>query len=163
ATFAECAVAQHLFLPIGAYGYPESWYRQAHPYAFAIQMDCERIVHQFAEYTAKRLAGRTARWARDPKYTATPRVFGVMAPDFGAYRSCADLFLKDLDRAGVRVASRYNYTIDPSTSSQQAAQAVVQFKAAGVTSLLLLTDPLTAINLTSQARSQDWGPEWVIS
>src|SRR5438874_7586000 len=98
ATFAECAVAQHLFLPIGAYGYPESWYRQAHPYAFAIQMDCERIVHQFAEYTAKRLAGRTARWARDPKYTATPRVFGVMAPDFGAYRSCADLFLKDLDR-----------------------------------------------------------------
>lgn len=165
ATFSECAVAQRLFLPIGAYGYPESWYRQAHPYAWGIQMDCERVVHQLAEYIGKRLAGgRPARWARDPQLASGPRVFGMIAPDFGLYRGCVDLFVRDLtERYGVKIVSRYNYTLDPSTSSQQAAQAVVQFKAAGVTTLLLLADPVTNIQLTSQARSQQWGPEWVIS
>jgi hypothetical protein len=162
-TFSECAVAQRLFLPIGAYGYPESWYRSVHPYAWAVQMDCDRVLHQLAEYIGKRLAGRPARWALDPRLAATPRVFGMIAPDFGRYRDCVDPFVRELaDRYGVKIASRYNYTLDPSTSSQQAAQAVVQFKAAGVTSLLLLSDPVTNIQLTSQARSQQWGPEWVI-
>jgi hypothetical protein len=163
ASFSDCAVAQRLFLPIGPLFYPESWYRQAHPYAFAIQMDCERAVHQLAEYVAKRLAGRPARWARDSKLTNAPRVFGLIAPDFGLYRSCVDIFVRDMNHSGVKIASQYNYAIDPSTTSQQAAQAVVQFKAAGVTSLLLLADPFTTINLTSQARSQDWGPEWVLA
>lgn len=161
-TFSQCAVEHELFLPIGPLSYPETWFRQAHPFAYGIEMECERLVIQYAEYVGKRLAGSAARWARDPLYQARPRVFGFIAPDFGAYRHCADLLVDELERYGVQVASRYDYVLDPSTLAQQTAQAVVQFKAAGVTTLLLGAEFVTAATLTSQARSQQWGPEWVI-
>jgi hypothetical protein len=45
---------------------------------------------------------------------------------------------------------------------QQAAQAVTRFKAAGVTTIILGSDFVMNINLTNAARSQDWGPEWII-
>ena len=164
--FAECAAQRRLFLPLGAALYPETWFRQAHPYAWGIQPDCERVARVYAEYIARRLAGKPARNARDPLYTAAPRVFGLMTVE-GGFRSCSDLLQVELEkRHGVRIASRYNYGAgagnDPSVLPRQAAQAAVQFKAAGVTTLVMFGDFFTAANLTSQARSQQWGPEWVI-
>ena len=164
--FSDCAVGRRLFLPIGTVLYPETWFRGAHPYAWGIQPDCERVARQYAEYIGKRLAGRPARFARDRLLTAAPRVFGLMAVE-GGFRPCGDLLQAELEgRYGVRIASRYNYGSgagsDPSVLARQAAQAVVQFKAAGVTTLIMFGDFFTLTSLTSHARSQQWGPEWVI-
>ena len=166
AAFSDCAVERRLLLPVGTVLAPETWFRRAHPYAWGVQPDCERIALQYAEYVGKRLAGRPARFARDPLFTAAPRVFGLMTVD-GGFRPCSDLLQAELEkRYGVRIASRYNYGAgagnDPSVLPRQAAQAVVQFKAAGVTTLVMFGDAFTFANITSHARSQRWGPEWVI-
>ena len=166
AGFSECAVERRLFLPVGGLILPETWYRRAHPYVWGIQPDCERLARQYAEYAGKRLARRPARFARDPLYTSAPRVFGLMGPEL-AFKPCMDLLAAELEgRYEVKIASRFNYGAgaerDPSVLARQAAQAVVQFKAAGVTTLLNFVDAFTTANLTSHARSQGWGPEWVI-
>lgn len=160
--FSECAAEKQLVVPVGPYGFPESWYRRYHPFVWGIQTSCDRIAYQVAEYLTKRLAGRKARWARDPVYTTQPRKFGIVVPDVGAYGECIDLGARLLAAKGVTYASRYSYTVDPTTMPQQAAQAVIQMKAAGVTSVILATDFIMTLNLTQQAGSQAWGPEWLI-
>lgn len=160
--FSECAAERQLVVPIGPYGFPESWYRRYHPFVWGIQMSCDRIAYQTAEYLTKRLAGRKARWARDPLYVNQNRKFGVIVPDVGAYNECIDLSERLVAGKGVRYESRYSYRVDPPTMPQQAAQAVVQMKAAGVTTVLLASDFVMTLNLTQQAASQDWGPEWLI-
>jgi hypothetical protein len=163
-SFPQCAVEHQLFLPDGTAYYPESWYRRAHPFAWGIRMGCDRTAHQAAEYVGKRLAGKPARFAKDPLYQPTKRVFGLLGFDVGEYAGCADLLEQELERRyGIKIASRYRYGVDASNFAQQSAQATVQFKAAGVTTLILFSDPLTNANLTSQARAQRWGPEWVIT
>jgi hypothetical protein len=67
-----------------------------------------------------------------------------------------------MKRRGVDPGPEFRYRVDPATMPQQAAQAVALFQARGVTSLILGSDFIMNINLTAQARSQDWGPEWLI-
>jgi hypothetical protein len=161
---SECAAQQQLFVPIGPYGFPESFYRRYHPYIWGTQMVCDRIAHLLSEYTGKQLANRPAKWARDPAYVGQVRKIGYIAPNISAYADCVDLIKKDIKaKYGVTFASTFSYGVDPSTMPQQAAQAVVQFKQAGVTTILLAADFLMTTNMTLQARQQDWGPEWVIS
>jgi hypothetical protein len=161
--FSECAAERGLVLPIGAYGFPEEWYERRHPYVYGIQMNCTRIMHQFTEYVAKRLNGRQARWAGDATYVAQKRKFGVIRPDIEAYFPCHDLFDRLMAKAGVQIVSDYRYVLDVARLPAQMNQAAIQFKAAGVTSILLSADFLTMINLTQAAEAQRWGPEWVMA
>jgi hypothetical protein len=63
---------------------------------------------------------------------------------------------------GGSVKHRVNYQLDVSRFPDQAANAVVQFKAAGVTTLINACDYISTIFLTQAADSQDWHPEWLI-
>ena len=159
--FSECAAEQRLVVPIGAYGFPESWYRKHHPYVWGVQMTCDRISYLLTEYIGKRLSGN-AKWARDPVYKTQPRKFGSIEPDVAAYQPCLDITDREMKRLGMPIASRFKYAVDPSRMSAQAAQAVVQFKAANVNTLILSSDFLMTINLTRQAGNQNWGPEWLM-
>ena len=159
--FSECSAEQKLVVPIGAYGFPESWYRKHHPYTWGLQMTCDRISYLLTEYIEKRLDGN-ARWAKDPVYKTQPRKFGSIEPDVAAYQPCLDITDRELKRQGTPIVSRFKYAVDPSRMSAQAAQAVVQFKAAGVNTLILSSDFLMTINLTRQAANQNWGPEWLM-
>ena len=161
--FSECATERGLILPIGAYGFPEEWYEQRHPYVYGIQMNCTRITHQLVEYVAKRLKGREARWAGDPTYVAQRRRFGVIRPDIEAYFPCHDLFDSLAAKAGIQIVSEYRYVLDVARLPAQMNQAAIQFKADGVTSLVLAADFLTMINLTQSAEAQRWSPEWVMA
>jgi hypothetical protein len=161
--FSECAAERGLMVPVGAYGFPESWYKHYHPYVWGGQMDCGRVSHLVAEYVGKRLGLNKARWAKDPAYTLQPRKYGVIGPDIAAYGPCGPILENDLKRYGITFGDRrFAYTVDPSRMSAQAAQAVVQFKAQGVTSLILGCDFLMELNMTRAAANQNWGPEWVM-
>ncbi len=160
--FSECAAERKMLVPHGPYGFPESWYRRYHPYAWGVQMSCDRISLHVAEYSAKRLAGRKARWALSPVDAQRVRVFGGIGPDIAAYAECIDLLRRELRKRGVNPGADFRYSVDVASIPQQAAQAVARFKAAGVTTLILGSDFVMNINLTQQARAQEWGPEWVI-
>lgn len=161
--FSECGAEQGLVIPIGPYGFPETWYQRYHPYVWGMQMACDRINEQLAEYVIKRIAGERAEHALDPSYVDQPRRIGFIHPNIEVYKSCHDLVSRRLAAAGVEVVSEFSYAVVPATMPQQAAQAAVQFKADGVTTLLTTCDFLMTTNLTLQAKQQDWGPEWIIT
>jgi hypothetical protein len=146
----------------GAY-YDETWYRQHDPYIWAGVMDCERITHQLAEYVGKRLLNKKAQWAGDAVTASKTRYFAVYVPNNDAYQRCTDTYEKDMKTEyGVKdTGSRYNYVLDVSRFPDQASQAIVQFHAAGATSILLACDPISPVFLTQEAKSQGYFPEWV--
>jgi len=163
APFSECAARYHLWVPLGGAYYPESWYQQQDPYVYGGIPDCEWVEHSIAEYIGKRLANKPAQWAGDALLQRTNRKFGIYIPANGAYQHCAGISNADLkNNYGVTRTSQYNYTLDVSQFPQQAAQAMIQFKAAGVTTVELACDPISAIFLTQAASAQNYHPEWLL-
>jgi hypothetical protein len=126
-------------------------------------MDCERISYQVAEYTGKRLLNRKAKWAGDPLFQQQNRKFGIYVPDNDGYQRCTNIAVKTLhDKYGAPNPERYNYQLDISRFPDQAAQAIVQFKAAGVTTINNSCDYISTIFLTQAAVNQEYRPEWMI-
>ena len=161
APFGECAAERKLNVwGAGAY-YPETWYRKYHPYLWSGVMECERIAYMNAEYIGKRLAGRPAKWAKGLQKNKT-RVFGLYVPDNDQYQHCVNIAERvGRERYNSRIASRYNYILDVSRFPDEAAKAIVQFNADGVTSIVLACDPISVIFLTQSARGQEYYPEWI--
>ena len=163
AVFGECAAERKMFLPNSGAYYPETWYRKYHPYLWNGVMECERIAYQNAEYIGKRLAKRPAKWAKQLQKDK-PRVFGIWVPNNDQYQSCVNIAERELrTKYGVNPddGSRYNYPLDIQRWPDEAARAIVQFNAAGVTTIILASDPLSPIFLTQSARGQEYFPEWV--
>lgn len=161
--FAECAAERQTMVYTAGLYYPESWYRKYHPYLWGGVMECERISHHVAEYIGKRLLNKPAKWAGDAVTRAKTRYFGTYIPDNDGYQSCHDLTKKDLEaNYGVTdFGPQYNYQLDVSRFPDQAAQAAIQFSAAGVTTVILACDYISATVLTAAAERQNWHPEWI--
>ncbi len=159
--FGECAAERKLtVIGAGAY-YPETWYKKHHPYIWAGAMECERISLQLAEYMGKRVANRPAKWAKGLLQNK-PRKFGTYIPNNDEYQHCAKLYEATVKRNyNFDPGSRYNYILDISRFPDEAAKAIVQFNADGVTSILLECDPISPIFLTQSAKGQNYFPEWI--
>jgi hypothetical protein len=126
-------------------------------------MDCERIAYQVAEYMGKRLINKPAKWAGDALTRAKTRYWGTYVPDNDGYQYCVSITKRELkSKYGVTdTGPQYNYQLDVSRFPDQAAQASVQFAAAGVTTVMLACDAISAIVLTEAATKQNWHPEWM--
>jgi len=151
--FSECAAErQTMVYTAGAY-YPESWYLKYHPYLWGTVMECERISYQVAEYIGKRLINKPAK----------TRYFATYVPDNDGYQKCVAITQRELKtKYGVKdTGPQYNYQLDISRFPDQAAQAAVQFSAAGVTTVILACDYISATVLTAAADRQNWFPEWM--
>jgi hypothetical protein len=161
--FAECAGERKLMvLDFSAY-FPESFYRRYHPYLWGDVTECERIAYQVGEYMGKRLASRKAKWAGDPIMVTQDRKFGTYVPNNDEYQHCVNIFEKEFkEKYGGTISSRYNYTLDVSRFPDEAAKGIVQFKAAGVTTVINACDPISTTLMTSAASSQSYYPEWYI-
>jgi hypothetical protein len=126
-------------------------------------MECERIAYQFSEYIGKRLAGGKAQFAKDELFRNQPRKLATYVPDNDEYQHCVGIYRKQLEsKYKFDPGPQYNYVLDVSRFADEAAKAVVQFKAQGVTTLALACDPISIIFLTQAAQSQQWGPEWLL-
>lgn len=162
--FTECAAERELVVFQAAAYYPESFYEDLHPFAWNTTMDCSTLQHHVVAYVGKRLMGRPAQFAADPALRDQERRFGIYSPDNPQYVQCSEegreLFREEY---GVDDIVRFRYALDFSRFAQQAEQAVLQWKADGVTTVLLSADPISIGMLTEAAQAQDYGPEWVIS
>lgn len=160
---ADCATERGLFVPYGASYFPENYYQRWHPYVWHVYTECERIGHDVAEYMGKRLHNRNAKWAKDPIYQQQKRVFGTYVPNNDGYQRCVNISETDFkEKYNGEIKHRFDYDLDVSRFPDQAEQAVVQFKAAGVTTLINACDTLSTRFLTDSANRQQWGPEWFI-
>ena len=161
--FAACAAERKVMVTNAAAYFPNTFYVKYHPYLWHTLMDCERISYQVGEYVGKRLAGRKAKWAGDPAFQQLTRKFGTYVPDNDGYQHCVKISEKVLEEDYKQPKPvRYNYQLDISRFPDQAAQAIVQFKAAGVTTIVNACDYISTIFLTQAANNQDYYPEWYI-
>jgi hypothetical protein len=159
--FAECVAERKLVAFRGASYFPERLFQKHHPFIWNTTMECERISLQTAEYMGKRLVNKPAKFAGDVALRAKPRKFGTYVPDNDGYQHCVSLYKKYLrDEYGHNVETQYNYQLDISRFPDQAAQASVQFAAAGVTTVVLACDYISVTVLTAAATQQRWFPEW---
>jgi hypothetical protein len=125
-------------------------------------MECERISYQLSEYIGKRLLNRPAKWAGDAVTQKTTRHFGTYVPDNDGYQQCVGITKSELKKKyGAPDGEQYNYQLDISRFPDQAAQAAVAFSAAGVTTVVLACDYISAVVLTAAAQRQNWHPEWM--
>jgi hypothetical protein len=165
--FSACAAQQKLIEFNGDDYFDEGTYQQLNPYVWNIASDCERISNQNAGVDAAYLAGKPAVYAGDPALKTKVRKFGVYTPTLPAYQHCNSVFTSLMTGKyqvpADAVNTVFTYGLDISTFQQSAQQAVLQFKAAGVTTVVLACDPYSAAFITKAAAAQNYHPEWMIN
>jgi hypothetical protein len=161
-SFAD-ALARQGVVGYGTYHLSKSWYQAHAPYAWASLPDCTWISEQSMDYAIRRLGQAPAKWAGDPAMRTKPRAVGLVVPDSPWYQECAN-HAEDIYRAaGYKFARRINYPLNFNQSSQTATNVVAQMKAAGVTTVMCMCDPLLPYFATPQANQQDYHPEWLVA
>jgi hypothetical protein len=147
----------------GTFHMSKSWYQARSPYAWANLPDCTSLSEQSIDYVVKRLGQGQAKWAGDPALRTKPRAIGLVVPDSPWYQECADHAEALYKAAGYKFARRVNYPLDFNTEAQTATNVVAQMKAAGVTTVMCMCDPLLPYFATPQANQQNYHPEWLVA
>jgi hypothetical protein len=166
APFSECAANDHLIEFNGDAYYDEGTFQSLNPYVWSTTQDCTRVSASEAEVVGSLLAGKKAIYAGDPALRTETRKFGGYTPNVGAYIACSKNFANIVENKyhvpAAAISTHFFYDLDIATFQQSAQQAIVQFKAAGVTTVIIASDPYSAGLLTQAAAQQDYYPEWFI-
>jgi hypothetical protein len=161
-SFAD-ALARQGVVGYGTFHLSKSWYQAHAPYAWASLPDCTWIAEQSIDYLIKRLGTAPAKYAGDPAMRTKPRAIGLVVPDSPWYQECADHADELYKAAGYKFARRVNYPLNFNQESQTATNVIAQMKAAGVTTVMCMCDPLLPYFGTPQANQQDYHPEWLVA
>jgi branched-chain amino acid transport system substrate-binding protein len=129
---------------------PDTYYQSHAPYAWSPFMTGTRLSNVFASYIGN-------------KAKVPGAVYGLFHLDDTASGQMAAELTKKLGTYGIQIAKTVRLAVDPGTAIYQVTNAVAQFKAAGVTHLILYSDPLSPALITSQATLQDWHPKYLVS
>jgi hypothetical protein len=161
--FSQCA-AQDKLVEFGGNAYfDEASFAAENPYVWSITQNCTLGSNSEAEVEGTMLANKKAIYAGDPALQGKIRKFGTYVPNVPAYLNCTQNGIRILEGKYHVPASdltKFTYGLDISTFNQSAQQAIVQFKAAGVTTVVLACDPFSAGFLTKAAAQQNYHPEW---
>jgi hypothetical protein len=132
------------------------------PSVFPIVASAEQTRIQLAEYIAKKLGNKPAKFAGAPALQSQTRKFGELYIDTGGdeQKNAADLKKRLADK-GVDLPVQIGYALDPSRIQETAVNAISQLKSQGVTSVIFLGDPVAPGSFTTEATKQDYHPEWI--
>lgn len=158
--FSQCAAQDKLVEFEGGAYYPQTWYDQLNPYVWAATMGCDRISELVGQNIVQSYANQDAKWAGDAVYQHEKRVFGTYIPNNAGYQQCNQVSQDYVKAHGDGTGYDYNYVLDVSRFADQASQAIVQFHAEGVTTIILACDPISPVFLTEEAQAQNYYPEW---
>jgi len=167
--FSNCAAQEHLVEFEGNAYFGENVFQGQNPYVWSTVPSCTNIAAQMAEVIGKELAGKKAIYA-GPALKNNTRKFGTFIPNVPSYIGCngntqsteVKLLTTKYHVPLNAVNTFFHYDLDIATFQQSAQQAIVQFKAAGVTSIVLACDPFSLGLLTKAAQQQNYYPEWVL-
>ena len=162
--FSVCAAQDKLVEFNGDAYFNEGTFQDQNPYVWSVTQDCTRVSSSEAEVVGTLLMGKKAVYAGDPALQAETRKIGTFVPNVEQYIQCTkngtNLLENKYHVPASQIATPFYYNLDISTFQQSAQQAIVQFKAAGVTTVILASDPYSAGLLTQAAAAQNYHPEW---
>jgi hypothetical protein len=147
------------------------FYEENPPYIFGSLPTSTEYAQVIAEYVGKKANGKPAKWAGNPVIANQTRKFGliyiegqmqVVDPEGKRLR---DELIKQLAKYGVTICSKceYAYLYDPGANQNDVTAMIAGLKGAGVTTVLMFTDPLYPILITTEATRQGYLPEWFIT
>jgi hypothetical protein len=151
-------------LAFGGLHLPASYYQSKAPYAWGQLIDCTTLMGSAVDLLAKRFpaAGKAER-SGSAKMREMPRRYGLLVPDDAVYAQCINEARPKLKAAGITLTKEIKYALDFNKLQQETPNMAAQLKQAGVTTLLLVTDPLLPFFLTGAATQQDFWPEWFVT
>jgi ABC-type branched-subunit amino acid transport system substrate-binding protein len=140
-----------------------SWFAERDPYVWGIDGNAAQKQVHVAEFIGKQLVGKPAIHAGD-QFTDTIRKFGyVYVEGSSESKVLADQMVARLDAVGAKPAEVLPYVLDPGSLQQTASQIIAKLKAAGVTTVILSTDPVAPRDFTREATAQEYFPEWLVA
>ncbi len=170
APFSQCAANDHLVEFDGNAYYGENVFQSENPYVWSTVPSCTNIAAQMAEVIGTELAGRKAIYAGEASLRNSVRKFGTYIPNINSYIGCngsvnsteVKLLTQQYHVPLSAVDTFFHYDLDIATFAQSAQEAMVQFKAAHVTTIVLACDPFSLGLLTKAAATQNYYPEWLL-
>ncbi len=158
------ALVRQKVVTFGGVHLPASYYKARAPYAWGQLIDCTTLLTSAVDLLSKRLpptgkaerAGSTSLRTKDRKY-------GLVLPDDAVYAQCLKEARPKLAAAGITITKEIRYALDFSNMQQQAPNIAAQLKNAGITTVIMVTDPLLPFFLSGSATQQDFWPEWFLS
>ena len=158
------ALVRQKVVAFGGLHLPESYYQSKAPYAWGQLIDCTTLVQNATDLLTKRFKPtENAARAGSTAMRQKPRKYGLIVPDDPVYKQCVEEGKPRLKAAGIDIAKDINYSLDFAKMQQEAPNMAAQLKGAGVTTVILVTDPILPYFLTGAATQQDYWPEWFVS
>ena len=165
--FSTCAAQDHLVEFNGDPYYDEAAFEAVNPYVWSTAQNCNTITDSEAEVVAGMLAGKKATYAGDPTLKDQVRKFAAFVPNVSQYLNCTKDFVNLVENKyhvnKSELSPSFDYNLDIATFQQSAQQAIIQFKAAGVTTVICSADPFSLGLLTKAAAAQNYHPEWFMT
>ena len=157
------ALVRQKVLAFGGLHMPISYYKARAPYAWGQLIDCTTLLGSAADLLSKRFpANQDAVRAGSAKLRTTPRKYGLVVPDDAIYAQCLNEARPKFAAAGIDF-KEIRYSLDFSSMQQEAPNIAAQLKNAGVTTVILVTDPVLPFFLSGSATQQDFWPEWFLT
>jgi hypothetical protein len=143
---------------------PDSKFQEIAPHLWGSLATPEQYLVNLGDYIVNRLKGRNAEFA-GPELRDQERVFGVVhfEQDPPVFNEVRELVEECGARLGYESAVTETYTLDLAKAPERASTIITKMKAAGVTTVIFLGDPLFPQNLTSAATAENYFPEWVVT
>jgi len=159
--FAEELAARQVIC-LCAEGYPQEAYERWSPYVYSASIGSD-LRYTYVEDLVESLAGKPAEYGGDA-VKDVERKFALVHYETvdEAYGAAAEAFVEEMASRGIDV-DRLPYVLDLGTAQETAGTMVARMKSDGVTSIVFSGDPFMPYFLATEATSQDWFPEWVIT
>ncbi len=143
---------------------PDSKYQELTPYMWGTSATPEQYLTNLGDYITNRLMGDPAEFAGDD-LKETERVFGVVhfEQDPPVFEAVNEEVRERGAERGYETELTETYTLDIPKLPERADTIVSKMKAAGVTTIIFLGDPIMPIYLTQSATAQDYEPEWIVT
>jgi hypothetical protein len=155
------AMARRKVMGFGDPYMSRQWHIDHAPYIWSIATDGTKVASFGAEYYVKRLAGRPAEFAGGDLKNK-PRKIATLAPENSYYQESVQVARKVMQQAGVDPGVNYEYQLDLSTMSNQAANLIPKMKSDGITTILCGCDPIIPVFLSGVAARANYFPEFVV-
>jgi hypothetical protein len=154
-------------LNVGGWHFNAAFNQGLRPFHWDVFMDGTRTANNIADYWCKKMVGKPAALAGDPAMRATKRKLGILTQVYPVTRKNAlDLYaMVTGGKCGTKAdAAEPVYTPSDIAQGQQTANVAVQkLKAEGVTTLVIISDPINPTYTTTAATRQQWYPEHLLA
>ncbi len=150
-------------ISFGLYLQSADFYTQNTPWQFTNGPNCAKTADAIGSLAGKGMAGHKAGMASEASLQTKNRTFGIVYPDNPQSALCEQLIVKALARYGITPKVTVAVPFDISSLITSSSNAIAQFQAAGVTTVIdSSSDPITPIYFLKAATSTGYGPEWLL-